>query len=99
MDIPKTFKVGTMNYTVHLKPSMTKNTWGKTWVDLGVMHIRTRFDNAPRPVTGPKGINTTFWHEVTHCILYDMGHDLCDNERFVIAFANRLSSAINSAKL
>jgi hypothetical protein len=44
-------------------------------------------------------IDDTFWHELTHAILYDMGHDLCDNERFVTAFANRLSSAVNSAKL
>lgn len=98
MDIPKTFKVGTMHYTVHLKPSMTKNTWGKTWVDLGVMHIRTRYDNAPRPVTGPKGINTTFWHEVTHCILYDMGHPLYSDEAFVTAFSKKLNQVIETAE-
>jgi hypothetical protein len=43
-------------------------------------------------------VRNTFWHEMTHGILEDMGHELCDNERFVTAFANRLSDAIDSAK-
>jgi hypothetical protein len=43
-------------------------------------------------------IRNTFWHEMTHAILDDMGHDLTHNERFVTAFANRLSDAIDSAK-
>jgi predicted heme/steroid binding protein len=44
-------------------------------------------------------VDDTFWHELTHAILYDMGHDLSSNERFVSAFANRLCDAVNSAKL
>jgi predicted heme/steroid binding protein len=43
-------------------------------------------------------VDDTFWHELTHAILYDMGHDLSSNERFVTAFANRLCDAVNSAK-
>lgn len=43
-------------------------------------------------------VRNTFWHEVIHGILYDMGHDLATNEKFVTAFANRLSDAIDSAK-
>ena len=44
-------------------------------------------------------IDDTFWHEVTHAILKDMGHKLWDNERFVTRFAQRLTEVINTAKL
>ena len=43
-------------------------------------------------------IHDTFWHEIVHCILHDMNHPLESNERFVTKFANRLATAINSAK-
>jgi hypothetical protein len=44
-------------------------------------------------------LDDTFWHELTHIILQDMGNDLTDNENFVTAFANRLTQAVNSSKL
>lgn len=40
----------------------------------------------------------TFWHELTHGILHDMGHRLQNNEQFVTAFAKRLNKAVHSAK-
>ena len=41
----------------------------------------------------------TFWHELTHAILHDMGEDkLNRNEKFVSDFADRLDQAIKSAK-
>jgi len=40
----------------------------------------------------------TFWHEVTHAILHDMGSKLEANEQFVTAFSKRLNDAIHSAK-
>lgn len=40
----------------------------------------------------------TFWHELTHAILYDMGDKLTHNEKFVTAFANRLDQAIKTAR-
>ena len=43
-------------------------------------------------------VRNTFWHELIHGILEDMGHELCENERFVSVFANKLSDAIDSAK-
>lgn len=41
---------------------------------------------------------STFWHELTHAILYDMGNDLTHNEKFVHAFSTRLHQAITTAK-
>jgi hypothetical protein len=47
----------------------------------------------------PEQIADTFWHEVVHTILKDMGeHRLNSNEAFVTKFANRLTETINTAK-
>ena len=47
----------------------------------------------------PEQIADTFWHEVVHTILKDMGeHRLNSNEAFVTKFANRLTEAIQHAK-
>ena len=47
----------------------------------------------------PDEIADTFWHEMVHTILRDMGeHRLNSNEAFVTKFANRLTEAINTAK-
>ena len=40
----------------------------------------------------------TFWHELTHAILEDMGSHLEGDEDFVESFSSRLSRAINSAR-
>ena len=40
----------------------------------------------------------TFWHELTHAILHEMGNKLGRNEAFVTEFADKLSGAIDSAK-
>ena len=41
----------------------------------------------------------TFWHELTHAILHDMGENsLNHNEKFVSAFADRLDQAIKTAR-
>jgi hypothetical protein len=41
----------------------------------------------------------TFWHELVHAILNDMGeHTLNKDEKFVTGFANRLTKAIKSAR-
>jgi hypothetical protein len=40
----------------------------------------------------------TFWHELTHAILYDMGCKLTHDEKFVNEFSNRLHQAITTAR-
>ena len=39
----------------------------------------------------------TFWHEITHAILFEMGTPQFRDERFVTEFADKLSGAIDSA--
>lgn len=39
-------------------------------------------------------IDHVFYHELTHCILYYMNHELWDNENFVDQFAGLLAQAL-----
>lgn len=43
-------------------------------------------------------VDDTFWHELTHAILYEMDSSLYDNEAFVGQFSRMLTKAINSAE-
>ena len=47
----------------------------------------------------PSQRTNTFWHEVTHAILHDMGHKLNHDEKFVSAFADRLTQLVETAVL
>lgn len=58
------------------------------WVDKG----------SGRPFT-TRQRSETFWHEMTHAILHDMGSHLANSEKFVVAFSTRLNKAVLSAKL
>jgi hypothetical protein len=40
-----------------------------------------------------------FWHETVHAILHDMGHRLRDDEKFVDAFAKRLTQIVSTARV
>ena len=73
--------------------------------DMGRVHYHEQRIQLGRTsnITGkqfkPEQIADTFWHEVVHTILRDMGeHRLNSNEAFVTKFANRLTEAINTAK-
>ena len=99
MQIPKAFTVGTLRYTVTLKRSLPRNMWGRAWLDYGHVDIATHDQGKPRAATGVKGIGTTFWHEVTHAILYDMGSPLYKDEAFVTAFSNKLGQVVDTAEL
>jgi hypothetical protein len=69
-----------------------------------VNHDRKRITIGQRSnVTGKRfkvtDVEDTFWHELTHAILADMGmHALNNDETFVTGFANRLTKAIQTAR-
>ena len=99
MQIPKKFTLGTLAYTVELKPTVNKGIWGRVWLDAGHIAIATHSQRKPRAVTGPKGIGCTFWHETVHAILYDMGNSLYKDEVFVQAMASRLAQICETAEV
>lgn len=99
MLIPKKFKLGSHTYTIRMvRHTEPKGTMGKVYYDLGCIEIATNSGRNDRSFKQEE-IDDTFWHEVTHAILRDMGHKLWNNERFVTDFANRLTQVVNTSKL
>ena len=98
MKIPKEITVGKKTYKI-TRPQTIQDpsAYGRTYFHENRIELAL-YDNHGNTYE-PEEVDDTFWHELTHCILFDMGHDLCENERFVTAFANRLTDAVNSAKL
>jgi hypothetical protein len=99
MKIPKTFTVGKHKYTVEVHKHIPgSDGMGQIKYSQRLVQIATHssYNLKPHP---KREVLDTFWHEVTHAILKDMGHDLESNERFVNAFADRLTDVIVSAKL
>jgi predicted SprT family Zn-dependent metalloprotease len=98
MDLPKKVKVGDRWYSVEIVETMQrKATMGHVYYGTGLIEIAKR-SNTTNEAYDNEEINDTFWHEMTHAILYEMGSTLHKNELFVTRFANRLSRAITSAK-
>jgi hypothetical protein len=96
--IPKKIKVGSKWYSVNkFKHMHAKGAMGGTWYKDAVIEIATH-SNLSNVRFKREEIYNTFWHELTHAILKDMGSKLEANEEFVEAFADRLTDAILSAK-
>lgn len=99
MQIPQTFKLGNQTYRVHFTQTMpTRGHMGE------IDYVKRSITIARNSSVDGRSFKTeemddTFWHEVTHAILRDMGHKLWSNERFVTRFARRLTEVVNTAKL
>ena len=88
--LPSQIKVGKTRYTVvKTKDFVSANIRGSIRYKDKLIKVR------PQTVTREA---QTFFHELTHAILHDMGHKLYKDELFVEAFSSRLSAAIKSAK-
>lgn len=98
MKIPTKIKIGNSWYEINkIKTMDTPDAMGSTnyrsrCIKLA-SHSNTRYTKYRQ-----EDVNVTFWHEITHAILFDMKHKLHANEDFVEAFSKRLSRAIDSAK-
>jgi hypothetical protein len=100
MKIPKEVTIGRTPHLVYTKKHLM----------VGKSLCRGSFDEAKHTITIAQG-NTergyiydadersnTFWHELTHAILYDMGCKLTHDEKFVTAFSDRLDQAVKTAR-
>lgn len=94
MKLPKSFSIRSTHYDV-VPCHSTSDFYGRTTLSVQVMRISTRHKGKPRK---PQDIAETFWHEVTHAILYDMDDALYADEKFVTAFSKRLTQVIYSAR-
>lgn len=89
--LPRKLKVGNKWYSVEVAHALRhKAHVGE--INYSERRIRLLAKNFPL-------MQGTFWHELTHAILEDMGeHKLNNNEHFVEEFSNRLYKAIRTAK-
>lgn len=96
--IPTRIRIGKQLYSIDVVESMRrKATMGRTYYEMGRIEIGANSNTTGRKFSDAE-IDDTFWHEVTHAILYDMGHRLYNDEHFVTEFAGRLAKAIKSAQ-
>lgn len=101
IDIPLAFKIGTKRYKVieveSMKTARGLSLMGQINYDKGTVTIATH--NARTKRKYDKGeIANSFLHEMTHAILFDMGHKLNADEGFVTNFADRLQEALETFK-
>jgi hypothetical protein len=97
--IPRLIRVGNKRYSVEvIEALLDKQKVGRIQYDEQRIQIGLRNGDTSRKLPAAE-IRDSFWHELTHAILYDMGrHNLNRDEAFVIGFASRLSKAIDSAR-
>ena len=92
--IPSEIKVGKRKYKVE-RVEVIAGCKGDVTYETNTIRVASR--SSHYAYTNEEQYNT-FWHELTHAILHDMNSHLESNERFVKAFADRLTDAITSAK-
>jgi hypothetical protein len=97
--LPTRIRIGKRLYSIDVVETMiNKGDMARHYPALQKIKIAQRSN-----LTGKRfkqhDINDSFWHEIVHAILHDMGaHELNKNEAFVTAFASRLTKAIKSAR-
>lgn len=99
MELPKKFKIGATAYRVE-QPLHPQHELQRGCINfkqgLVIVPVLSGRTNRPR---SEKSRITTFWHEVVHGILHDMGHArLCRDELFVDDFAERIVDVITTAR-
>ena len=93
--IPKRFHVGGQDIEVKSVERGDDNCLGHSRVAKGIIEIAEKYDRDETVSDGSKF--NTFYHELTHAILYTMGEtDLNNNEKFVCVFSSFLTEAIRS---
>lgn len=98
MQLPRKIKVGDRWYSVEIVETMQRRAqMGCVYYGPGIVEIATKSNTTNKPYSKNE-VSDTFWHELTHAILYDMGSTLYKNEKFVTRFASRLAKAINTAR-
>ena len=93
--LPHRITVGEDKVNVH---PQYKKRWrynGCYYPGIKSMEVQVVPHGGPRPTAA---VRLTFWHEMTHAILFEMEHPLARNEPFVTRFAKLLSAAIDSAE-
>lgn len=98
MTIPRSMTVGDHQYGIHVVKYMPrKGNMGITYYGNKCIIVATHSNKSCMPFAA-HDIHDTFWHELTHAVLYEMGSHLYKDEQFVTKFAQTLMGAINTAE-
>jgi CYTH domain-containing protein len=90
MEIPKKFELGRNTWRVHTdRRGFVTGVYGMCYPSYQTVRVRIRT---------PKKMAESFWHEVTHAVLFDMKDPRWDDEKFVTAFSKRLTQVIHTAE-
>ena len=95
--LPSSLKIGSRRYAVKVQRHVSRATRGQVNHTYGFIRLATHSTRTGRKFRSAQ-VHDTFWHEVTHGTLWEMGHRLHQNEKFVGQFANLLTKAIESAR-
>lgn len=98
MTIPVSMQIGEHKYGIHVVKYMKrKGGMGVTYYGNKCISVATHSNRSRESFAAPD-FNETFWHELTHAVLFEMGNPLYKHEVFVTRFAKHLSRAISTAK-
>jgi hypothetical protein len=101
MKIPKSVKVGETKVKVYQPDGLEigKDVCRGAYYRSDDIIVVAKGNPKRNELYKPDDRANTFWHELTHVILQDMGERrLNANEKFVSAFADRLHQAIKTAE-
>jgi hypothetical protein len=90
MQIPSEFKLGRKKYSVALVSNLPKRVKGRVYPTQGMIQLSAAYSGVAAE---------TFWHEVTHAILHDMGDTRWKDEKFVTEFSRRVYQVIKTAEV
>ena len=97
--IPRKIRIGNKMYTIDIVETMMRQAdMSRIFYDDKRIMIGKK-SNVTGKAYKKKELDNSFYHELVHGILYDMGrHRLNADEEFVTEFANRLQDALKSAR-
>lgn len=90
--VPSSFRL--MGHTLHVHV-ITKRQWSMTDC---VAYFDPNANSIYVMRQGKSQVLHAFWHEVTHAMLYFMGHKLYSNEQFVDQIGGFLAQIMDSAE-
>lgn len=98
MEIPKEFQIFGQKIKVEIREDLEfeDNCWGQATYRKNLIEIQSKAKSHDLPETQ---IEETFWHELTHWILFQISESkLRGDEDFVLKFSRALHQAIKTFK-
>lgn len=99
LELPRSIRVGKKKYSIDIVETMLqRGDMARAHYHAKRIEIGQRSNKTGRKFSVDE-MNDSFWHELTHVILHDMGrHRLNEDEAFVVEFSKRLYEAVKSAR-